>query len=51
VKNTYKKILRDAGLVKPEGVDLLITKPIVNDELRTAWDKPDPYTAAFCLEV
>ena len=51
VKNTYKKILRDAGLVKPDGADLLITKPINNDELKAAWDKPDQYTAAFCLEV
>jgi hypothetical protein len=51
VKNTYKKILREAGLVKPEGADLLITKPIMNDELKAAWDKPDPYTEALCLEV
>jgi hypothetical protein len=51
VKNTYKKILREAGLVKADGADLLITKPIINDELKTAWDKPDPYTTAFCLEV
>jgi hypothetical protein len=51
VKNTYKKILCDAGLIKPDGKELLITKPIINDELKTAWDKPDPYTAAFCLEV
>jgi hypothetical protein len=51
VKNTYKKILRDAGLIKQSGADLLITKPIANDELRAAWDGPDPYTQAFCLEV
>ena len=51
VKNTYKRILREAGLAKSSGADLLITKPIINDELKTAWDKTDPYTAAFCLEV
>ena len=51
VKNTYKNILRDAGLVKPDGADFIITKPIVSDELKAAWEKPDPYTAAFCLEV
>lgn len=51
VKNTYKKILRETGLVKPNGEELLITKPIINDELKKAWNKSDPYTAAFCLEV
>lgn len=51
VKNTYKKILCDAGLIKSDGKELLITKPIINDELKKAWDKPDQYTAAFCLEV
>jgi hypothetical protein len=51
VKNTYKKIMREAGLIKPDGVDLLITRPIVCDEIKAAWDKPDVYTAAMCLEV
>jgi hypothetical protein len=51
VRNTYKKILCEAGLVKPTGADLEITRPIMNDELKAAWDKPDQYTAACCLEV
>jgi hypothetical protein len=51
VKNTYKKILRESGLVKPCGADLLITKPIVCDEIKAAWSNPDDYTAAMCLEV
>jgi hypothetical protein len=50
VKNTYRKILRDAGLVKFDGLDLGLTPPIPNAELKAAWSKPDQYTQAFCLE-
>jgi hypothetical protein len=51
VRNTYKKIIRGAGLASANGADLEITRPIMNDELKAAWDKPDQYTAACCLEV
>ncbi len=51
VKNTYKKIMIEAGLAKSNGTNLTITKPIMNDELKAAWEAPDLYTAAMCLEV
>jgi len=51
VKNIYMRILAEAGLAKAEGTGLRLTRPVMNDELRAAWDKPDPYTAAMCLEV
>ena len=51
VKNTYKKILTEAGLAKVTGTGLSLTKPIMNDELKAAWKSPDHYTAAMCMEV
>jgi hypothetical protein len=51
VRNAYKKILREAGLATATGADLEITRQIMNDELKTAWSKPDQCTAACCLEV
>jgi hypothetical protein len=52
VRNTYKQILREAGLAKAMGADLEITRPITNDELKAAFGTSlSAYTAACCLEV
>lgn len=51
VKNTYKKIVVEAGLAKADGINLTLIKPIINDELKAAWNTPDLYTAAMCMEV
>ncbi len=51
VKNTYKAILCEAGLVIKDGASLKILKPIIDDLLVVAFPAADEYTAAMGLEI
>ena len=51
VKNTYKRILTEAGLAKRAGNDLEITKPMADNEICNAFGKKDIYTEVMGLEV
>lgn len=51
VKNTYKKILCEAGLCIREDSFLIIQKPILGELVEKAFPNDDEYTAAMGLEV
>ena len=51
IKNTYKNVLCEAGLAKRQGNEIVIIKPIVDDELEGKFASGDIYAEVMLLEV
>ncbi|OGO91748.1 MAG: hypothetical protein A2Y17_13390 [Clostridiales bacterium GWF2_38_85] len=51
IKNTYKKVLCEAGLAKRQGEEILVIKPLMNNELKGMFARGDVFAETMLLEV